>query len=182
MATKKTLIIEGSSNATNGDLRQGFDKLLSKKMDQNKPKIILGNGKSQAIKKFLHFIDEGEEVGLLMDLDQPEANRNKDLQAQKLEKYKDQIFYMIQALEAWFISQPEILDNYFNSDISKKLPKRRPAEIPEPKDALKKATKGTKKGEYHEIKHAVELLKRLDATKLESEFPDFKNLLTFLKK
>ena len=40
MATKKTLIIEGSSDATNGDLRQGFDKLFSKKMDQNKPKII----------------------------------------------------------------------------------------------------------------------------------------------
>lgn len=182
MATKKTLIIEGSSDATNGDLRQGFDKLFSKKMDQNKPKIILGNGKSQAIKKFLHFKNEGEEVGLLMDLDQPETNRTKDLQAQKLEKYKDQIFYMIQAVEAWFISQPDILDEYFNADITKKLPKRRPAEIPEPKDILKKATKGTKKGEYHEIKHAVELLKRLDPTKLENEFPDFKNLLAFLKK
>ena len=93
MATKKTLIIEGSSDATNGDLRQGFDKLFSKKMDQNKPKIILGNGKSQAIKKFLHFKKEGEEVGLLMDLDQPETNRTKDLQAQKLEKYKDQILH-----------------------------------------------------------------------------------------
>jgi hypothetical protein len=38
------------------------------------------------------------------------------------------------------------------------------------------------KGEkYHEIKHAVELLERLDATKLENDFPDFKRLIERLK-
>ena len=65
--------------------------------------------------------------------------------------------------------------------MSDKLPKRLVTEIPDPKSELKKATKDSKRGEYHEIKHGVELLKLLDAHQLEESFSDFKNLIKQLK-
>ena len=53
-------------------------------------------------------------------------------------------------------------------------------EISNPKRELKRLTKDSSKGEYSEIKHAIELLKRLDTSKLENDFEDFKNLVNQL--
>ena len=57
------------------------------------------------------------------------------------------------------------------------MSKRNLTDIPDPKGELKNATKDSKRGEYHEIKHGVKLLKLLDAKLLEESFIDFKNLI-----
>ena len=52
---------------------------------------------------------------LLVDLDAPEAQKDMKLLAYTLLNLKDNVFFMIQEMEAWFLSQPEILDALINS-------------------------------------------------------------------
>lgn len=186
MAAKKILFIEGEPNTPNGDLRQGFAKLLGKKIDGQLPRINLGGGKSQTVRKFLRNKFEVDASLLLVDLDRPEEGKEEDMRESGLLSQKGNVFYMVQEMETWFLSQPDVLDDFFGVDnqkkkVSEKLSKRKPTEIPDPKGELKNATKDSKRGKYHEIKHGVELLKLLDATRLEDSFPDFKSLIERLK-
>lgn len=71
---------------------------------------------------------------------------------------------MVQEMEAWFLSQPKILDQYYKVELSKKLPKPSPQHISNPCAILKQHTQKSKskKGTYHKIKHGVDLLGLLD--------------------
>ena len=186
MATKKILFIEGEPNTPNGDLRQGFAKLLGKRIEGQLPRINLGGGKSQTVRKFLKNKFEADAFLLLIDLDRPEEEKEQDIKDNDLFPQRENVFYMVLEMESWFLSQPDVLDGFFGVDnkqkkVSDKLSKRKITEIPDPKGELKKATKDSKRGEYHEIKHGVELLKLLDAKRLEDTFIDFKNLIERLK-
>ncbi|MCU0390762.1 MAG: DUF4276 family protein [Thermoflexibacter sp.] len=189
MATKKVkiiLFVEGDNDTSNGDLRQGFEKLLlnTKKLEGKLPRIKLGGGKKQTIDAFLNN-RISEERAMLVDLDGNESLKEKDLKTYGLEKHENEIFYMIQEMESWFLSQSSVLDEFYGLDnnkkkISEKLPKRNPMEIPSPDKELEKLTINTKKKMYHKVRHGVELLKLLDAKKLMQDFPDFKNLVDYL--
>ena len=187
MAAKKVILfIEGESNSSNSDLNQGFTKLLEQKLKGKLPKIILGDGKGQTINKFLTNQREADLFLLLVDLDKPEDTVEADLVDNNLLDDKENVFYMIQEMECWFLSQPNILDDFYGLDsrkkkISEKLPQKKATEFSEPDKIMKNLTKDTKKGQYHKIKHAVELLKLLDATQLEKDFTDFERLITKLK-
>lgn len=187
MAAKKTLFIEGDVEYTNGDLRKGFTKLLDKKLKGNLPRIKMGGGKKGTIDKFLN--NRTDETSLaLIDLDKTEKYRANDLTDNKLEIHAENVFYMIQEMESWFISQPEVVDEYFGKTnkgkkVSDSFKNKNAIDITSPKEVLKDATKNLNKGEkYHEVKHAVTLLANLDADKLEQDFPDFKRLIETLKK
>jgi Domain of unknown function (DUF4276) len=185
MATKTILFIEGIRNSPNGDLMQGFSKLLAQKLKGKLPRIILGDGKNQAIDKFKNNRLECDKSLLLIDLDRESSFIDADLQEHELTHQRENVFYMVQEMEAWFLSQPSILDTFYGKDdngklISEKLVKRKASEIPNPDQLLEELTKNSKKRKYHKVKHAVELLKLLDASKLENEFPDFKRLIEYL--
>ncbi|WP_373513015.1 DUF4276 family protein [Persicitalea sp.] len=186
MAAKKIILfIEGEPNSSNGDLRQGFTKLLEQKLTGKLPKIILGGGKEQTIDKFLNNRLAGDIFLLLLDLDDAETQRNADLRNHRLESHSERVFYMIQEMEAWFLSQPEVLDKFYGLDktgktVSEKLSKRKAEEIANPKEELIRITQNPReggRGEYQIIKHAVELLKLLDANKLEKDSADFRKLV-----
>lgn len=182
MAIKKFLIVEGEP----GDLRQGISKLLNKKIPGNLPRICLGAGKSQTIDKFKNNELKGDLFLLLIDLDNSEDQRSQDILKNGLIDYEDKVFYMIQEMESWFLSQPDILDSFYGPDsngkrISQKLNKKPSKEISNPKDELLRVTTDSRKGKYKVIQHAVELLKLLDVDKLENEFIDFKNLIKKLR-
>ena len=170
------LFIEGTSNEENGKLAQGFHKLLSQKLAGKMPRIKMANGKSEAVRTFKKSILSREKY-LLIDLDAPEEERENDLEANSLENETMQTFFMIQEMEAWFLSQPEILDDHFKSKISAKIPKRHPKEIPHPDEFLQVLTKNTKKGIYHKVEDGTALLEKLDAGKLIQQFEDFSRLI-----
>jgi len=186
MEVRKTLFIEGEPETPNGNLRQGFEKLFAQKLTGKLPRIKLGGGKKSVVDQFLNNNFEGISF-LLFDLDAPEEKREEDLQKNKLAKQGENVFYMIQEMESWFLSQPDILNEFYGisttgKKVSEKITLKRPAEIANPKEELKRITNGlNNKGVYQEIKHAVPLLKLLDATKLENDFPDFKRLIEKLK-
>ncbi len=114
----------------------------------------------------------------MIDLDNISDTRNERLKTYNLPESKT--FFMVQAMEAWFLSQPDILNSYYKTDL--KIPKKHASDISKPDVELKKMTKSSVKKEYHKVRHAVELLSKLDIQKLQNDFPDFKNLLDALKK
>jgi len=177
MVKRKYLFIEGTKDTNNGNLREGFSKLLEKKVKGKMPTISMADGKQQTIDKFKNSLSSN----LLCDLDAIESEIENDLKKNDIYQNKDSVFYMIQEMEAWFISQPELLDKFYNSPVSKKLPKKHACEFVEPDQELQRITKDTDKGVYHKVRHGTQLLKQLDADKLFNEFPDFKRLIEKLK-
>lgn len=113
MAAKKILFIEGEPNTPNGDLRQGFAKLLGKIIESQLPRINLGGGKSQTIRKFLKNKFDADVSLLLIDLDGPEEEKEQDIRDNDLLPRRENIFYMVQEMETWFLSQPDVLDRFF---------------------------------------------------------------------
>jgi hypothetical protein len=188
MAVKSILFIEGEPNSPNGDLRQGLSKLLEQQLKGKLPKMILGGGKSQTINKFKTNKLKAQQFLLLIDLDKPKECLNEDLEDNKLSEYAENVFYMVQEMESWFLSQPKILDKFYGKDkngklVSQKMTKKKAIEIAHPDEELRRLTQNLVKpcGEYHKIRHAVELLKLLDCSQLASEFTEFKRLIDKLK-
>lgn len=174
MVIMVTVFIEGSANDKNGNLRQGFGMLFEQRIKKRTFKIVLGDDKHATIRKFKGDKLSGKKV-ILIDLDAGEETR--DEQIKKLGLDKAQTFFMIQELEAWFISQSEILDSYYNVDIKSKVQHKDPKKIQNPGDLLAQLTKNTKKGEYHKVRHATDLLKKLSLATLERSFEDVKKFV-----
>lgn len=179
----KILFIEGTTDDTNGNLRGAFGQLLEKKLKDNKkmPRIKMCDGRHTAVDQFKNGKLEGERL-LLVDLDAPLHEKEKVITVIKMVEHSAALFFMVQEMEAWFLSQPEVLDKYFNAEISKKIPKKNVSEIGDPSDFLKDITKGSKKGSYHKVRDGVSLLPLLDLDKLEKYFDEVKLLLNALSK
>ncbi|SDD33038.1 DUF4276 family protein [Williamwhitmania taraxaci] len=118
---------------------------------------------------------------MLCDLDAPETKIADDLKENEISDYKDSVFFMIQEMEAWFISQPEILDHFYNDNISNRLAKKHASLFEEPDKELQRITKNTARKTYHKVNHGAQLLKLLDIDKLMRDFPEFKRLIDKLK-
>ena len=96
---------------------------------------------------------------------------------ENFEQDSQRIFFMVQEMEAWFLSQPNVLDDFYNHNISIKI-RRNPAEIENPSDKLFELTKNLpKKDPYHKVRHGVALLKLLDLNELMKTFHDVKRLI-----
>ncbi len=193
------LFIEGTRDDTNGDLKQGFTILLKKKLDGKMPTIKMADGKTTAVDKFKNTqydLKPGESIDrfLLVDLDASDEKKTSDIQKYDLVEYlyksddeqdlknkKQRCFYMIQEMESWFISQPEILKERYGAEILKRLPMKKAAEIEHPDEKLNEWLRPLGK-EYHKVKDGVWLLKKLDLDKLMIDFPDVKNLVEELEK
>ena len=141
--------------------------------------IIMGGGKAQAIHKFKKAKEGG--CLLLIDLDAPQTDKDQDLEAYDLNRKADRVFHMIQEMEAWFIAQSAVLDDYYKAEIAKKLPGRPAHEIPEPARKLEQATSNTQKGKYHKVKDGTALLQLLDGAQLMEAFEDVRELVEALK-
>lgn len=178
--TGKYLFIEGTANEENGKLAQGFHKLLVQKLQGKMPRIKMANGKSETIQTFKKSQLSPDKY-LLIDLDAPEEQKNTDLKTNDLETDATRCFYMIQEMEAWFLSQPDILDVHFRAKISDKI-KRPPMEIPHPDVFLQKITKDSPKGIYHKVEDGTALLEKLNADQLMHSFNDFSELVKMLGK
>ncbi|GAB1443930.1 hypothetical protein MASR2M39_27750 [Ignavibacteriales bacterium] len=69
------LFVEGTKDTSNGDLRKGFNKLLSKNLSGKMPRIVMGDGKKQAIDNSKN----SNNSLLFCDLDGPEEKREKKI-------------------------------------------------------------------------------------------------------
>jgi hypothetical protein len=86
-------------------------------------------------------------------------------------------FWMVELMEAWFLADPEALEEYYGSPFARTY-NPRVEEIPKADvlTRLKDATRHTQKGSYHKTKHAPHILERLDPTKVRNAAPNCERL------
>jgi hypothetical protein len=97
----------------------------------------------------------------------------------------DQIHFMVQVMESWFLADPGALGGNFGRGFAKgKLPGHPKIEEIDKNDVLaglKAATRGTGKRRYHKTRHAPELLARVDVAKVRSAAPFCERLFKSLE-
>ena len=189
------------------DLRTGMDALLAtqKQAARDKKlgwKLIPCGSRNQAFDAFDHALQQADEdtlLVLLVDSENAIAKETKDADANAQARVKHltqrdnwdlsavapkQIHLMVQCMEAWIVADPEELAAYYGKRFhAKSLPNRQDLEE-EPKpdllDKLKKATQKTQKGEYAKIKHASNLLARIDQGRVSQRCARFATFTAWL--
>ncbi len=176
-----TILFEGTSATSTGNLRQALRKLLEQVNPKQKFEIILGDDKGGTVRKFKQLIlDSGNSKALLVDLDADESKRSTALQTHQLSGFQH-CFFMVQEMEAWFFSQPEVLQTYYGKDLKLgSYGKGDASRIANPSDVLASLTFKTKKGKYHKVQHACDLLPKLSLTQLQKDFKDVAELVKLL--
>ncbi len=177
---ERKLYLEGESSGKGAFLRQSFSELFKRKVERM-PRIKLGGSSNETVKAFLNSrVDEKN--WLLIDLDGPEEQRTTRLKNNKLVEREDVCFFMIQEMESWFLSQPNVLGHFYGLDF-KSLEHKRAEQISNPCKELKFLTnKSSSKGEYSKLDHDFKLLPLLNMDELENAFSDVKNLIVALNK
>jgi Domain of unknown function (DUF4276) len=81
--------------------------------------------------------------------------------------FVDRVFWMVELMEAWFLADPEALDDYYGEGFLRNTIRSAANVELLPKATvltrLKHATRGTSKGEYHKVRHAPYLLQKLNS-------------------
>lgn len=173
----KKLFIEGTSDDSNGNLRIGFGLLLSKKLSGRMPDIVLGGGKHNCIGKFRAFTRTSNNAYLLIDLDNPIDQKGNEILALNLSSSENELFFMVQEMEAWFLSQPDVLSRYYKVDLSGKI-KGSVLDIEKPcKKMIDIIKKYTSKKTYHKVSDGAKLLAELNLDKLIRDFDDVQKLI-----
>lgn len=174
----KVLIIEGSN-----DLREGFHKLLQKKLNGQMPSFKMGGNAPESRKKFEQHPGN---TFLLIDLDGHESTKNDQLKHISIEKKREGVFFMIQEMEAWFLSQPDVIKTHFDpknklSANLSNLKNQNPMLIVDPLKQLSELVKKQFNRSYHKVNDGVKLLANLNADELMHAFPEFNRLITTLQ-
>ena len=179
------IFVEGSRRTDNGDLRNGFGQLLRQANPRRMPLIVMCDDTHGAIRKFQAEVAKPrsafQRILLLVDLDGPSASRTAWLATQGLTQHEASIFFMVQKMEAWFLAQPDILDEFYRPKLAHALPGAAPELVPHPDRMLAHCTTGNaKKGTYHKTGHGALLLAQLRLPELRATFSDVARLLAAL--
>ena len=181
-------------------LREGFYLLLTQIISPQYFKIIVKQGSSnqQTISFFKANIDKSKNTVLLIDLDYPKEQKAQRIKDLKLKEYSDNVFFMVQEMEAWIISQIDKIDIYFKDKYKRKkngvalsdhykIKDKNPEDIVKPSKVLKKILgqyfrdNQNKKKKYGKLKDGAIFISLLNATELQKIFEDFNNLTNTIK-
>jgi hypothetical protein len=181
---------------TNGSgLRQGFSALLRQKVSEDAfdLKISMQDSITKAVPNFKKNVGKIPNLLLLIDLDAPKSERAKRLKDNDLDGFSDRVFFMIQEMEAWFLSQPDAIEKAFLLNLKKpniaadnNLQNKLPSEIKKPSRVLATIFKrhfeitergAIKKKEYKKGSDAQRILQQLNLEKLANDFGDVARLL-----
>ncbi|MBO7438809.1 MAG: DUF4276 family protein [Bacteroidales bacterium] len=183
----KTLFIEGTSDTDNGDIRRAFRLLLEKELKGNMPRIFMGDGKKHTIDEFYTTpLQKGEKRFMLFDSDIPSPNKqeicstsNKSFKKRLVDATTDNTFLMIQEVEAWILSQPDVL-TAAGIDMSK-FNCQNVETIHKPCEKLAELYKKSGKT-YTKVNEFAKIFPKLDTTKLKQTSSEFKALIDALNK
>ncbi len=96
----------------------------------------------------------------------------------------DMVHLMVQAMETWIVADPDALAAFYRQRfLANALPNTANLESVPREDiirALEHATYRTQKGEYHKIRHASEILRRVDPQRVGQRCPAFARLFRTL--
>ena len=174
----------GDGKENRAALRQGMDTFLQplKEAARNKAlpwKLVCCGPRNEAFKHFIDAVNSSADVVnvLLVDAEGP-VNQSARDHLQDRDGWdlsfapEETIHLMVQAMEAWIVADLETLKSYYGQGFrEKQLPRAKNLEsVPKTdvESSLSEATKDTQKKSYHKIRHAGDLLKRIDAEKVKA--------------
>lgn len=189
------------------EFQRAFNQLLSQELDLQDVEIaVFSLGSVTKAPTYAKQIIEKEiDALILIDLDAPPEERVKRLQDNYIIEAHDRIFFMIQEMEAWILSQPSIIDNFAKiNKLNRKKPDEEIAEnsllkgknpkyISGPKKKLKtlfsqylqeKKQRGNrinlKNRRYNERRDAPALIRLLSLSQLRQDFDEVDKLIQYL--
>ena len=188
----------GPSVAGRSALRQGMDAFLGELKNSARKKswnwkLVCCGSRNDAFNKYRKAEPSKDFsiVVLLVDSEGPVLkNVHEHLQERDpwdvIEKEEDCIHLMVQSMETWIISDTSALAQYYQNNFrSNVLPRTADLEtVPKANIAssFNRATERTKKGKYHKINHASDLLKIIDSNIVQSRCSYCKRMFDFLGK
>ena len=168
----------GNSRDTKAALRVGMDALLdalkqSARDRELRWKLVCCGPRDDAFRRFRSAVRTGDDsiVVLLADAEDPVATEPRaHLQARDgwdmTRIDANWLHLMVQTMETWIVADPDTLREYYGQGFNAgALPRRPNLEEVSKADverSLEQATAGTQKGRYHKIRHASDLLQRID--------------------
>ena len=174
----------GEGNATKAALRQGMTEFLKplKEAARNKAlpwKLVCCGPRNEAFQRFQNAVNDSADAVnvLLVDAEKPvnqlPRRHLRDRDGWNLSfTREDTVHLMVQTMETWIVADPTALSSYYGQGFrTNKLPRVKNLESAPKTDvesSLREATKDTQKGRYHKIRHAGDLLKRIDAEKVKA--------------
>lgn len=209
MSSIKIFVEGGGETNAHGrsELRVAFDTLIGAQKDAARKKRITWStvfcgGRSQTADEFANAVKrkDADFVVLVVDAEDrvSSVTPSHPTPAERVahlverdhwdEQLKDatpeHVHLMTQCMEAWVIADEEKLEEFYGQGFKRNtLPKRKVLDE-EPKlslyEALKKATKDTKKGAYDKINHASALLKLARPEKIAMRCVSFQQLTQWL--
>lgn len=177
-------------------LRESFQSLLSKGVQDDRIQIKIDTKGSYT--SIINMPLHSNQLALL-DLDGDQSQRTLRLKEYQLDQHQDFVFFMIQAMESWILSQPDKIETTFEAYTKiidgslaefQALKDMSPEDISNPSGVLnsllqsyfesEKAGK-IKKLKYGKLKNSHLLIQQLDPEKLKYQFEDFHYLLNKIK-
>lgn len=191
------IYLEGGGDSRDGKaaLRQGMDALLQplKAEAQGRAlgwKLVPCGGRDRAFRAFRNAAGSDDTlVVLLVDSEDPVSTRPVAHLAQRdgwdlHDAENDAVHLMVQVMETWIVADADALEGYYGGGFNAgQLPRRQALEeVPkaEIERTLRQATAKTTKGAYHKIRHASELLARIDRERVKARCRHFKRLWEWL--
>jgi hypothetical protein len=178
------IYIEGAGRGVEAvRMREGFRKFLDRLYQlaqQNgfrfHPPVMCGSGET-AYKEFKVALKENKDAVnfLLVDSERPVAENTSPwihLKWNALGLDDSHCHLMAQAMEAWFLADIEALKEVYGKGFNENALLKGPVEqiaVKDLIDSLEKAAANTAKGKkdkYHKTKHAPEILKKLNVSKV----------------
>jgi len=200
MVKEVRIYIEGGGDGRNTKalMRQGFSKFFKPlveiaKSQKIKWDITICGSRNNAFRDFKNALKSHPEAFNVLLVD-AEASVTTQSPWEHL-KFRDNwdappgiddshCHLMVQAMEAWFITDIANLKTFYGQGFKENAISKNVNVETIHKDtlepSLKAATRATKKGEYHKIKHASKLLELLDADKVCQASPYCDRLFTTL--
>lgn len=192
------IYMEGGGESPGGKaaLRQGMDALLeplkaAARKHRLRWKLVPCGGRDGAFRAFRKAPDDDALVVLLVDSEAPVGSTSpvahlgqRDGWALRRDE-NDAIHLMVQVMETWIVADMDALTEYYGRGFRpNRLPRHQALEeVPkaEVARALDEATAGTTKGAYHKIRHAGDLLARIDSERVKERCPHFGRMWEWLE-
>ena len=185
-----TIYLEGGGDGKNtkSALRLGMNAFLDpiKQLARTKSwhwKLVPCGGRKETYDRFRTAVTIPVEgiVVLLVDAEAAVSSNTLRAHLKKRDNWDlrfatdDMVHLMVQAMETWIVADPDALAAYYGQRfLAKALPNNANLESVPRADisrALQQATRRTQKGEYHKIRHASEILQRIDQQRVWQRCP-----------
>ena len=207
--TAIAIYVEGGGDTPDqkAELRRGLDGLLDNVKSKAREKrlrwkLIPSGGRRTTYEAFINALHTNpDSINVLLvdsetliaavtdDTDQDAEVRVAHLtqhdQWDLSEAHPQRVHLMVQCMETWIVADVDALRRFYGQDfVPNSLPRRVNLEEEPKVDVYSKlmwATRATQKGEYAKIRHASQLLQRINPTQVAVRCPRFAILMRWLE-